>query len=190
MAGGIGPVKRYVVFDLEATSWRRGAEEAPSEIIEIGAVRFDQPEPKSRPALEFQSFVKLFMAPKPSAFCTEPTTIRQGDVDRAPLFPEVLEVFHRWAGQDGGFTLLAWGDCDGAQIGRDCRKHGIENPFAEVPYVNAKKVFAGHLGLSRAGGLGGALKRMALPREGTAHRAIDDARSVVRILRAGIAEAL
>ena len=31
--------KRYVVFDLEATCWRRGREEAPSEIIEIGAVR-------------------------------------------------------------------------------------------------------------------------------------------------------
>lgn len=183
-------MQRYVVFDLEATCWRRGAEQALSEIIEIGAVRFDQPAPKDRPAPEFQSFVKPFMAPKLSAFCTELTTIRQSNVDRAPRFPEALEAFHRWAGQDGGFTLMAWGDYDGAQIGRDCRNHEIENPFAEVPYVNVKKVFAGHLGLSQAGGLGGALKRMGLTREGTAHRAIDDARSVVRILRAGIAEAL
>ncbi|MEO3431180.1 3'-5' exonuclease [Pelagibius sp. CAU 1746] len=183
-------MKRYVVFDLEATCWRRGAEEAPSEIIEIGAVRFDQPGPQARPALEFQSFVKPFMAPKLSAFCTELTTIRQSDVDRAPGFPDVLAAFHGWAGRDGGFTLLAWGDYDGAQLGRDCGKHGIENPFAGVPYVNVKKVFAAHFGLSRAGGLGGALKRMGLDREGTAHRAIDDARSVVRILEAGIAAAL
>lgn len=189
-------IKRYVVFDLEATCWHRGKEQAPSEIIEIGAVRFslfgpdDAPETPGATTPEFQTFVRPFMAPKLSAFCTELTTIRQSDVDPAPRFPEALKAFHRWAAEAGDFTLAAWGNYDGAQIGRDCAKHGIDNPFESLPYVNVKIAFAKHLKLRRGMGLGGALRKVGLPREGTAHRAIDDARSVVRILRTGVAEAL
>ncbi|HIC80727.1 MAG TPA: exonuclease domain-containing protein [Kiloniellaceae bacterium] len=185
---------RYVVFDLEATCWPRGHEEAPSEIIEIGAVRMDPDRPETRGNSagedEFQTFVRPFMAPGLSPFCTELTTIRQSDVDAAPGFPEALGAFYRWAAAEGGFTLAAWGDYDGNQLGRDCRKHGIDNPFAAVPYINIKKPFARHLKLSRGMGLGGALRKLGLKPEGTPHRAIDDARSVVRILRAGVLEAL
>ena len=185
---------RYVVFDLEATCWLRGREPAPSEIIEIGAVRIDlgRAEPRSLTAGddEFQTFVRPFMAPKLSPFCTELTTIRQGDVDDAPAFPEALGTFYRWAAAEGDFVLAAWGDYDGNQLGRDCGKHGIDNPFESVPYLNIKRPFARHLKLSRGMGLGRALRKLGLKPEGTPHRAIDDARSVVRILRAGVLEAL
>ncbi len=182
--------RSYVVFDLEATCWPRGREEAPSEIIEIGAVRFDLPQRSDGKCPEFQTFVRPFMAPKISEFCTELTTIRQSDVDAAPGFPEALGAFHRWSVSEGDFILAAWGNYDGAQIARDCAKHGIDNPFESISYVNVKTTFAKHLGRSRSMGLGGALKKLGLRQEGTAHRAIDDARSVVRILQSGVAEAL
>lgn len=180
----------YVVFDLEATCWARGREQAPSEIIEIGAVRFHLAPPAEGKLQEFQTFVRPFLAPKISEFCTELTTIRQADVDAAPGFPEALAAFHRWSASEGDFILAAWGNYDGAQIARDCAKHGIDNPFESVSYVNIKTTFAKHLGLSRSMGLGGALRRLGLRQEGTAHRAIDDARSVVRILQSGVAEGL
>ena len=183
-------MRRYVVFDLEATCWPRGREEASSEIIEIGAQRFDLPDAAGQAADEFQTFVRPFMAPKLSDFCTELTTIRQSDVDPAPTYPEALEAFYRWAAAAGDFTLAAWGNYDGAQISRDCQKHGIDNPFQAVPYVNVKVTFAKHLKLSRPMGLGGALRKVGLQQQGIAHRAIDDARSVVRILRSGVAQAL
>ena len=183
-------MRRYVVFDLEATCWPRGREQAPSEIIEIGAQRFDLPDTAAPAADEFQTFVRPFMAPNLSEFCTELTTIQQSDVDPAPAFPGALEVFCRWAAEGGDFTLAAWGNYDGAQIARDCKKHGIDNPFQSVPYVNVKVTFAKHLKLSRSMGLGRALKKVGLQQEGIAHRAIDDARSVVRILRSGVAQAL
>lgn len=181
----------YVVFDLEATCWARGREQAPSEIIEIGAVRFNlAPAPAEGKLQEFQTFVRPFLAPKISEFCTELTTIRQADVDAAPGFPEALAAFHRWSASEGDFILAAWGNYDGAQIARDCAKHGIDNPFESISYVNIKTTFAKHLGLSRSMGLGGALRKLGLRQEGTAHRAIDDARSVVRILQSGVAEGL
>ena len=182
--------KRYVVFDLEATCWPRGHEEAPSEIIEIGAVCIAVADGNVTPVAEFQTFVRPFMAPRLSDFCTDLTTIRQQDVDGAPGFPEAVGAFYRWAAGDQGFTLAAWGNYDGAQLGRDSARHGIDNPFRSVPYVNVKTTFAAHLKLSRGVGLGGALKKLGLRRKGVAHRAIDDARSVVRLLRSGVVEAL
>ena len=182
--------KRYVVFDLEATCWQRGREPAPSEIIEIGAVKIEVGDGTVHPAEEFQTFVRPFMAPRLSDFCSELTTIRQEDVDGAPGFPAALAAFHGWAAGSGAFTLAAWGNYDGAQLGRDCARHGVENPFQEIPYVNVKVAFAAHLKRSRAMGLGGALRKLGLRPEGTAHRAIDDARSVVRILQSGVVEAL
>ncbi|WP_299395051.1 3'-5' exonuclease [Pelagibius sp.] len=185
---------RYVVFDLEATCWPRGREQAPSEVIEIGAVRMNLARHKTKGDPvgddEFQTFVRPFMAPQLSPFCTELTTIRQSDVDAAPDFPEALGAFFTWAAAERDFTLAAWGDYDGNQLDRDCRKHGIGNPFRAIPYLNIKKSFARHLKLSRGMGLGAAMRKLGLKPEGTPHRAIDDARSVVRILRAGVLEAL
>ncbi|NIA69033.1 exonuclease domain-containing protein [Pelagibius litoralis] len=190
IAGKAPEAKRYVVFDLEATCWPRGREEAPSEIIEIGAVCFGMPGSQPVGGDEFQTFVRPFMAPRLSEFCTELTTIRQADVDGAPAFPKAIADFHRWAAGGGGYILAAWGNYDGAQIARDCGKHGIDNPFELVPYVNVKVAFAKHLKLRRSMGLDNALKKVGLRQEGTAHRAIDDARSVVRILQTGVAQAL
>lgn len=186
--------RHYVVFDLEATCWPWGREEAPSEIIEIGAVRTAVAEREVsqtvRQTGEFQTFVRPFMAPRLSDFCTELTTIQQADVEGAPGFPAAVAAFHRWAAEGGDFTLAAWGNYDGAQLARDCTRHGIDNPFRLISYVNVKTTFAAHLKLSRGMGLGGALKKLSLRQEGIAHRAIDDARSVVRLLRSGVVEAL
>jgi len=179
-------MKTFIVFDLEATCWERGQEEAQSEIIEIGAVAHRPGEGAGSPLAEFQTFVHPGLAPRLSDFCTQLTSIRQSDVDSAPSFPEAIVAFRRWAEPFSPYALASWGDYDRRQVAADCRLHKMANPFESVPHVNLKALFAAAHCLKKKDGLGQALRRLGIAREGTAHRGIDDARNIVRILQAGL----
>ena len=126
------------------------------------------------------------LAPQLSEFCIQLTTIIQQDVDVAAPFPEVLAAFHRWAEQFAPYKLASWGEYDRRQIASDCELHKIVNPFASSLHVNVKGLFAEAYQLRRQEGLGQAIRRLGLTRKGIAHRGIDDARNIVRILQAGL----
>jgi len=88
----VNGTRRLLVVDLEATCSDDGSvPKHEMEIIEIGAVLVESA--GLRPVAEFQSFVRPGLHPRLTPFCTELTTIRQSDVDDAPLFPEVLQGF-------------------------------------------------------------------------------------------------
>ena len=74
---------RYGVVDLEATCWEERGSPERMEIIEIGAVLLASSRgPAER---EHGSFVRPVESPLLSDFCTRLTSIRQQDVDGAPL---------------------------------------------------------------------------------------------------------
>lgn len=68
------------------------------------------------------------------------------------------------------------------QLRRDCAFHGLEE--ALPPTLDLKKAFAWAVGEStrKAPGLERALALMGWEARGRAHRGIDDARSIVRLL--------
>ena len=173
-----GPNLRYLIVDLEATCWERGSIPSRMETIEIGAVMLAC---ESGPELgEFNAFVRPVAAPTLSPFCIELTSIRQHDVDAADVFPQVLRQFIDWAKAWSPFVWCSWGDYDLKQLRSDCRRHGLTFPPELQAHINLKRELARSTG-DRPRTMKDALRSASLPLAGRHHRAIDDARNIVRL---------
>jgi inhibitor of KinA sporulation pathway (predicted exonuclease) len=107
------------------------------------------------------------------------TTIQQHDVDSAPAFAEALGRFVEWLGDPREVRFASWGDYDRRQIERDCQRAGIPVPF-QSDTLNLKHLCCPKLQM-KPGGLAQALERAGLQLEGTHHRALDDARNILRL---------
>jgi inhibitor of KinA sporulation pathway (predicted exonuclease) len=173
----------YLVIDLEATCDQdHRIPREQTEIIEIGAVLCDGV--TLRPRAEFQTFIKPLRHPRLTPFCMRLTSITQADVDAAPGFAAAmakLGAFLREQSAQGQFTFCSWGDYDRQQIGRDERRHGVRAPLGPR-HLNLKDAFRHRSGSDGTLGCGQALRRVGLRFEGTAHRGIDDARNIARLL--------
>jgi inhibitor of KinA sporulation pathway (predicted exonuclease) len=168
-----------ILFDLEATCWEDSEfQKENSEIIEIGAVRFD-----SRTFDEIDRFTCLCLPvkqPKLSDYCINLTGITQDELDSKGLpFSTAWNSFLGWAGSVPQF--LAWGQYDYEEIVRSCQQHDLL-PFSGRKYLNAKHLYTFYTGV-RGGGLGGRLAAHGLTFEGQQHRALDDAVNTLRLLR-------
>ena len=170
----------YVVVDLEATCCDdRRFRRSEMEIIEIGAVKLNA---SLDPVGEFSEFVRPFIHPVLTPFCTQLTTITQSDVASASRFPEVFERFTQWIGP-GSHWLCSWGDYDRKQFHQDCRIHKIEFPaWFEERHRNVKQMFADRMWCKPCG-LSSATELAGLTFSGTLHRGIDDARNIAALMQ-------
>ena len=170
----------YLVVDLEATcDEQQRIPRHETEIIEIGAVLCDG---ETLAAVdEWQSFVKPFRHPRLTPFCTQLTSITQDMVERAPPFRSAIGALGRWL--DARAPLFcSWGDYDRNQLAREATRHGgLRLPFG-ARHLNLKEAFRTRSGDDTKLGVGQALRRCRLRFEGTAHRGIDDARNIARLL--------
>lgn len=173
----------FLITDLECTCCDDGSIlRENSEIIEIGAVLVDN---KLNILGEFCNFVRPTINPKLHQFCKDLTTIQQSDVDGADTLDIVLPRFHDWASSYGDYTFVSWGAFDFNHFKRECPLKNLENPIAEKEFINYKVRFAKIMGLKRKNGIGlrGALNSLGMEFDGTAHRGIDDAKNVLRIMK-------
>jgi inhibitor of KinA sporulation pathway (predicted exonuclease) len=167
-----------LVVDLEATCDDQGAvPKHEMETIEIGAVVVERE--SLEPVDEFATFVQPVRHPVLTEFCTKLTSIRQRDVENAPLFAEAIEQLTRFI---GGRRVLfsSWGQYDKNQLAHDAGHHRVELRLRH--HLNLKVEFSAKAGTTKKFGLGQALEHVGLTFEGTAHRGIDDARNIVRLL--------
>jgi inhibitor of KinA sporulation pathway (predicted exonuclease) len=170
--------RKLLVVDLEATCWARDRHvQEDMETIEIGAILFDPF--GGEPEREYQAFVQPTLFPILSDFCTQLTTIQQSDVNSAPHFAEALRRFVEWLGDPRQVRFASWGDYDRRQIARDCQRAGVEVPF-EPDTLNLKHICCPRLHM-KPGGMAQALARAGLELGGTHHRALDDARNILRL---------
>lgn len=169
----------YLVIDLEATCDEESRiPREQTEIIEIGAVLVDAQTLLS--VAEWQSFVRPVVHPVLTPFCTKLTSIAQSDVDAARGFAQVSTALAGFIA-DRDALFCSWGDYDRAQFVRDTARHGVPNPLAG-PHFNIKEAFNERVGSKKRRGVGQALTYTGLRFEGTAHRGIDDARNIARLL--------
>jgi len=173
----------YLVIDLEATcDENHRIPREQTEITELGAVLCDGATLLAQ--AEFQTFVKPTRHPRLTPFCTRLTSITQAEVDAAPGFAAAMQkftVFLRERAVLGRFTFCSWGDYDRQQFDRDERRHGMRVPLGSQ-HLNLKEAFRRHSRDDSRLGCGQALRRVGLKFSGTAHRGIDDARNIARLL--------
>ncbi len=169
----------YIIVDLEATCWKKGSRPKRMEIIEIGAVKLDVN--TFEKINEFSSFLKPVNEPVLSEFCTELTSIKQFDVDNAPIFPDIFEQFLNWIGPEP-YYLCFWGEYDLKQFRIDCERNSIPFPDSFNNHINIKKKFCKMKEIKPCG-MRRALQLLEIPLEGTHHRGIDDARNIGKIAK-------
>ena len=171
----------FLIIDFEATC-SNDKKDLPSyemEIIEFAGILIDS---TCNIIAEFTEFVKPVRHPTLTKFCTQLTTITQEDVNKAKLFPEVLESFKSAIFNENAL-FLSWGNYDKHQLLRDCEYHNVVYPFNENNHINIKKKVNDYLQLKKHRGISGVLKYLNLRFEGTQHRGIDDVRNIILILK-------
>ena len=171
----------YLIIDLEATcADDKSISRQRMEIIEIGAVMLDSKSLEIKS--EFQSFVKPILHPVLTEFCKSLTSISQEDIDAAPPFPDVLQLFQQWFYPFGSYLFCSWGNYDKNQFLQDCQLHNVGYPFPGG-HLNLKKAFSEAIGVKKKFGMSEALRQLGLQLNGVHHRGIDDAKNIARIVQ-------
>lgn len=164
----------YIIFDLEATCWENDRTKQ-NEIIEIGAIKIND---KLEVVGEFQTFIKPKLNPTLSSFCKELTSIKQTDIDNAPMFEDAIKKFKNWIGQD--YWLCSWGFYDKNQLESDCELHRLPIDWIHN-HISIKHQHGSMIGRKKGVGMKKALQMLNIELKGTHHRGIDDARNIGKI---------
>ena len=176
----------FIVYDLEATCWPNRPSSLKQEIIEIGAYRLTG---EGEVTGSFQAFVRPIVHPMLSPFCRELTGITQPQVNSADKWPEVHDDFLDFIGyyDDEEYLLCAWGGWDAKQLAKDSRLHGLDDDWT-APSIDCKRQYARIKRLKKPYGLAKSLRLEGYEWEGDQHRAIDDARNLVKLFGAYLDE--
>jgi inhibitor of KinA sporulation pathway (predicted exonuclease) len=170
--------KGILVIDVESTCWETRDEQnaKTSEIIEIGMVLVG--------AGGVLRGVERNLVVRPqfsevSTFCTTLTTITQDEVDTTGIsfLAAIADMKACFRLQDVIFA--SWGDYDRKMFRENCTLHQLRYPFSNQ-HLNVKALFAAIYG--KTGGQQECGETLGITMEGTAHRALPDARNIAKIL--------
>lgn len=172
---------QYCILDIEFNG-RKFASDLPMEVIEIGAVKLDA---DLQQIDEFSSLIKPVYFSTLNSFIKEKTGIPQEAIDAADGFPEVIETFREWLGPSDSFLLVTWGGEDLKRIILDTRMHGMDDAYwMSVNYYDLLKGYIHYRNVKNDVSVETALTELGIEPEGSAHRALDDAKMTALIFRA------
>ena len=171
---------KFIVLDIEATCWKIPPPGFIQETIEIGACLLN---PYGEMESTFSAFIKPVKHPQLSHFCTELTSIRQEDVDRAKKFSEVIENFYDWAelDDDESYSICTWGSFDRNQLTKDCETYDFDTDWLSN-HLNVKQQYQKMRKFTKSTGLKYALEKENIKWVGKQHRALDDAKNLAKIV--------
>ncbi|MDM8559446.1 3'-5' exonuclease [Candidatus Parabeggiatoa sp. HSG14] len=168
---------KILVIDIEATCWRKKIPKGQlNEIIEVGICVLDTS------TYEGTHNDSIIVKPNSevSEFCTELTTLTQGDVDKGISLKEACEILQtKYLSRER--IWASYGAYDRKQFQRECKAKGVDYPFYSE-HINVKELFAETFSLRNPVGMASALRKLELPLEGTHHRGVDDAWNIAKIL--------
>lgn len=168
-----------LVIDLEATCADDGSiSPEQMEIIELGAV-WATPDGEAIDTL--QRFVRPIARPRLTSFCVALTHIEQASIDAAPAWPTVAAELAKFTRLHVEQCWGSWGAYDLRQIERESARNGLSGPLASLAHVNLKAAFAKRRKIKQVG-MAAALQIAGLALEDAHHRALSDARNIVRLL--------
>ena len=172
----------YVVFDLEWNQpMKPGDEEAcalPFEIIEVGAVLLNE----DRQIIgEFSEIVKPNVYHRINIYTKEIVNLQMKELRKGKPFPEVMDRFMKFCGEDCIFCT--WGPGDLVELQRNMKYYDLP-PLSDGPfrYYDVQKMFSlefeGHKG---ARALDYAVEFLNIQKSEAFHRAYGDAYYTAKI---------
>jgi len=176
--------KYYIVFDIER-NFRPYQSEAPTEIVDIGAVKI---EAGTMSVIDtFSSLVKPTASL--SRHTTKLTGITKQEVKGADKFPAVIARFRKFVGEE--YVFVTWGKEDYGFLTEDCILHDVEGPdlTKERRFDLQRFVFNAYEELfPNQPSLKFAVEQLGLEWEGEQHRAFADAKNTSNLFFAAAKE--
>lgn len=174
----------YIVMDLEWNQCPKGKEfenkKLPFEIIEIGAVKLDS---SFNVVGEFDRLIRPQLYTKLHHIVKELLDVSSEELLAGGAFPEVMEEFLEWCGEDYMFCI--WGSGDLTALQRNMNFFGVENKFP-MPFIfyDIQKFYSilyedGKIRRS----LQSVIEAMHLSETEEFHRAINDARYTAHVMQ-------
>jgi 3'-5' exoribonuclease 1 len=167
----------FIIYDLEATCWLGRPPGGANEIIEIGAFKVNH---LGEELGSFSKFIKPTVNPVLSDFCRKLTSIKQSQINKADVFPKVIEEFKEWINIDEDYALSSWGKFDIQLFRNDCELHKLDTAWLEQN-INVKGQYHDIKGEHKLTGLKNTLKEEGMEFTGVHHRAISDAENLKKI---------
>lgn len=172
---------KFLVIDFEFTTYGDKSYGKPRaffpEIIEVGAVLFDQ---QDHIETVYENFVRPRFFPRLTKECSTLTQIRQQDVDKGVDLSTVLEnlsVFNNehtfWVG---------YGEADHDVLVKNCEMYKIANPLPTEKYIDLATQFKLYYGKERRISLKHSLREVGFEPEGIEHTALADAQNAAQLL--------
>ncbi len=187
-----GLPKRFVMFDLECTTWDGAAARGWSgpgehrEVIQVGATLTDE---RFTEQFALKVLVKPQINPILSDYCKNLTGITQEDIDQKGIdFPTFLQMFFRWCFE---FELYCFDSrVDGSRLfDRDvlvenCNLLKIWHPFQmhRERFHNINEIFAKHGYVVKQSGASPEVFGIKIPAR--PHDALNDVRGLLVSLKA------
>lgn len=132
----------YIILDLEWNQSSTGKEEVskilPFEIIEIGAIKLNNDRKMTD---EFSELIKPQIYHEMHRITGKLIHLQMDELEQGSFFPEVMERFRDWCGED--YIFCTWGPLDLVELQRNIRYYGIE-PLADGPFkfLDVQKLFS------------------------------------------------
>lgn len=173
----------YIVLDLEWNQSNTGEEaevkDIPFEIIDIGAVKLNRGRSMTD---EFNQLVKPTVYLHMHKITGKLIHLHMQDLQNGEPFPQVMEEFKVWCGQD--YIFCTWGPLDLYELQRNIRYYGLK-PLSNAPicFLDVQKLFsiAYEDGKSRRS-LEYAIDYLHIEKDIPFHRAFSDAYYTAKIM--------
>lgn len=174
----------YIVMDLEWNQNPRGADGKDhgivSEVIEIGAVKLNASMHKVD---EFQMLIRPKVFKKLEYHIRKILNYDEYTLfDEGRPFPEVLQEFREWCGQD--FAFCTWGSTDLMVLQENMDFYNLEPIKFPLKYYDMQKVFVEKYMKEQTGcSLDKAVDFLEIPEKLEFHSAINDARYTAAVIK-------
>ena len=132
----------YIILDLEWNQSNTGKEEIhkvlPFEIIEIGAIKLNSRREKID---EFNELIRPQIYHEMHYYTKKLIHLQMEQLEKERTFPEVMETFRNWWGED--YIFCTWGPLDLTELQRNIRYYHME-PIADRPFrfLDVQKLFS------------------------------------------------
>ena len=180
----------FAIMDLEWTSWEGAHERQWSgpgeemEIVQIGALKIKDDETLTETD-SLDVLVTPRINPDLSDYFIQLTGITQERLDGDGIgFPDALKALQAFLGPGTGTKAVYSMGTDFRVIERNCDLNGVEFPFDEAMFVNARELLKPIVGEDVATSDSSRLPAaMGFPPPGTAHQGLGDCRCIAETLR-------
>lgn len=132
----------YIIMDLEWNQSNTGTEkevrELPFEIIEIGAIKLNK---DHKMIDEFSELIKPVVYKEMHHITRKLIHLQIEELEKGRPFPEVMNQFLNWCGED--YIFCTWGPLDLTELQRNIRFYGMK-PLCDRPmaFLDVQKLFS------------------------------------------------